>query len=102
MIALFFYFLGHGVTCLVLVLVLISKCEQIEENDLKTSAEHGEEKKHVCSLYIYTDPYLWRHIYFLEGKKYYFYTIKIENQLSWSIFQTMYYEHLWFQTWPFK
>ena len=65
----FSIFLGHVVTCLVLVLVLISKCEQTEENDLKTS-KHGEEKKHVCSIYIYTDPFLWRHIYFLEGKKY--------------------------------
>ena len=52
-----------------LVLVLISKCEQIEENDLKTSEHYGEEEKHVCSIYIYTDPYLWSHIYFLEGKK---------------------------------
>ena len=52
-----------------LVLVLISKCEQIEKNDLKTSAHYGEEEKHVCSIYIYTDPYLWSHIYFLEGKK---------------------------------
>ena len=52
-----------------LVLVLISKCEQIEKNDLKTSAHYGEEEKHVCSIYIYTDPYLWSHIHFLEGKK---------------------------------
>ena len=22
----------------------------------------------MCSIYIYTDPYLWSHIYFLEGK----------------------------------
>ena len=51
-----------------LILLMISACEKAED-DLKTSfsENHGKDEKHVCSLYIYSDPFLWRQVYLLEG-----------------------------------
>ena len=28
-----------------------------------------DDEQHVCSIYIYTDPFLWRQVYQMEGKK---------------------------------
>ena len=36
------------------------------ENSLVTSFHQDEQ--HVCSIYIYTDPFLWRQVYKMEGK----------------------------------
>ena len=27
-----------------------------------------QDEQHVCSIYIYTDPFLWRQVYKMEGK----------------------------------
>ena len=52
-----------------LILLMISACEKAED-DLKTSFSenhHQKDEEHVCSLYIYSDPFLWRQVYLLEG-----------------------------------
>ena len=57
------------VICLVIILNKISQCEQTEdEDDLVTSfRQFRQNEQHVCSLYIYADPFLWRQVYLLEG-----------------------------------
>ena len=57
------------VICLVIILNKISQCEQTEdEDDLVTSfRQFQQNEQHVCSLYIYADPFLWRQVYLLEG-----------------------------------
>ena len=30
---------------------------------------HKKDEPHVCSVYIYTDPFLWRQMYKLQGNK---------------------------------
>ena len=55
-----------------LILLMISACEKAED-DLKTSFSenhHQKDEEHVCSLYIYSDPFLWRQVYLLEGAYY--------------------------------
>ena len=41
---------------------------QEDTTGLVTSFRHDDEQ-HVCSIYIYTDPFLWRQVYQMEGKK---------------------------------
>ena len=57
------------VICLVILLNKISLCEKTEdEDDLMTSfRQFRQNEQHVCSLYIYADPFLWRQVYLLEG-----------------------------------
>ena len=47
----------------------VAEFEGVDYDQLDvTSFQNPENEKHVCTLYIYTDPFLWRQVYKMEGK----------------------------------
>ena len=76
--------------CFVVLTIVILAISLVNPLDRRTNKNpgssfkqfHGEEE-HVCSIYIYTDPFLWKQVYKMEGKETFQRRIhKIVNDLS--------------------
>ena len=56
---------------------------------------HKKDEPHVCSVYIYTDPFLWRQMYKLQGNKLLQpITITDHESLNYLKGQCSYYVHM--------
>jgi hypothetical protein len=56
-----------GKNIIIVLLMLIMMASMANPSDPVWSFRQFDNDKHVCSLYIYTDPFLWRQVYKLEG-----------------------------------
>ena len=63
------------VMCSSLIITIVTAVNPFQsENNMVTSFSNAKprfnkDEPHVCSVYIYTDPFLWRQMYKLQGNK---------------------------------
>lgn len=61
--------MDHHLGWLVVTSAMIFVTTQGESEDhVNSFHQYNTDQQHVCSIYIYTDPFLWRQVYKMEGK----------------------------------